>query len=189
MRIGPYQDDAVAGNLFPSSILPIIVILCFMLYPEASQLSIIIGSIGIAIVLGIAFYAKIKKWQYYVGIRSGIIAIYIDLSGLFIALLIFRAYQSLLSAIFSVALVAFVIILAHKYYETILSELHSPKSRLGKIILFFGLAGGAIGAGVGYWSVNLFGVHLVLPFLLILFLILIAIFHANFHQAAFSEGH
>lgn len=189
MNIGPYQDDAIAGNLFPSSILPIIMILCFMLYPESSQLSIIVGGIGIAIVLGIAFYAKIKKWQYYVGIRTGIIAIYLDISGLFIAFVMVRIYESVLIASILLVFLALVIFLAHKYHQTILSELQSPKSKLGKIILFIGLAGGAIGAGVGYWSMNLFGVHLVLPFLFIIFLILIAIFHANFHQAAFSKGH
>jgi hypothetical protein len=188
MNLGPYQKDPGADNVIPLSIFPIIMILCYMFYPESNGTTIIVGSIFILLMVIIALLTKLKQWQYYLSLRLGIMVIYFDVSIVFFAFMLGRIYNNSITAIIFVLLYVVTATLGHRYHKVILSEMKSPKTRVGKFLVFFSFFGSAIGAGIGYWSVNIIGIHLFGPIIFMLLLILIVMFHANFHQVAFSKG-
>lgn len=187
MNLGPYQEDPLADNIIPLAIFPILAILCYMFYPEESPTTILVGSLFIALMIFIAAMLKIKKWHYYLSVRMGVLMVYFDCAILFFALMLGRVYENSITALMFIGLFLITAFLGHKFHHTILSELNSPKTKFGKFIVFFGFFGSAIGAGIGYWSVNSFGVHLFGPIIYMLLLILIAMFHANFQQTAFRQ--
>lgn len=189
MNLGPYQKDPAADNVIPLCIFPIIMILCFMFFPDANTTVLIIGSIFIVGMLVIAVVTKIKKWQYYLALRLGIMTIYFDCSTLFFAFMLGRVYHNMMTGVILALLFLLTAFLGHKFHGIILSEMKSPKTRIGKLIVFFSFFGSAVGAGIGYWSVQSLGVHLFGPIIFMLLLILIVMFHANFHQVAFEKDH
>jgi hypothetical protein len=182
VNFGAYREDPLADNIIYLWILPSLAILGFMFYPEANPVAVVIGGAVIFFMLVLSVLMKIKKWHYYLGFRGFITVIYLDLTSVFMALMIIRAGGSILIAIILLVMFILTVFVAHKYPKFILTEANEPSTKIGKTIIFFAYLGSGAAATIGYWSVNGFGASLVLTFVFILFLIVIALAHASFYM-------
>lgn len=153
-----------------------------MFYPYFSKTAMIGGGIIIVLILIFVIVAKFKKWQYYLGLRLGIMALFFDCTMLFLALTISRSYNNILPAVILIILLALTIFLGHRFAEPIITEMKSPQTRIGRFIMLIGFLGSGIGALIGYLSVKTIGVHIAGPVVFMLFLILIGLVHANLQQ-------
>lgn len=187
MNLGPYREDPLANNVIPSAILPIISIFCFMFYPDKSDTAVIIGIIASLLMVIASVITKLKNLQYYLNWRLGIMLLFFDSMMLFFALTIARAYGKFLPGILLLLLMLAVIVLSHKFAETLLGEIHSPKTKIGKMIVLLGFIGSGAGAMIGYISTKTIGAHIAAPIIFIVALIVVGIFHARFQLVAIEK--
>ncbi|WP_102029137.1 hypothetical protein [Salirhabdus sp. Marseille-P4669] len=186
MYMGPYRDDAAAHNVIPAASFPIIIMLCYILYPDTSMIALIVSFPFFLLMVGLLAFTKIKKWQYYVGWRLGVLAVLLDISMVFMTFIISRLYDNAIASILLLFFLVVTIFLGHRFANRIRIEMQSPSTWIGKMIVALGLLGSGVGSLIGYWSANLFGFQIVMPILYFTLLIVIAIVHAYFHSVAFK---
>ncbi|RDU34757.1 hypothetical protein DRW41_21930 [Neobacillus piezotolerans] len=187
MNLGPYWEDPLANNVIPSVILPLITIFSFMFYPEKSDTAVIVGLIASLVLVAASVITKVKNLQYYLNWRLGVMMLFIDSAMIFMALTISRAYGKFLPCILLLLLMLIAIVLSHKFAERYLDELHSPKTKLGKMIILIGFIGSGGGAMIGYISTQTIGAHIAAPIIFIVALIVVGFIHARFQLVAIEK--
>ncbi|WP_316572862.1 hypothetical protein [Neobacillus sp. YIM B06451] len=187
MNLGPYREDPLANNVIPFAIFPLISIFSFMFYPDKSDTAVIVGIIAGLVMVAASVVTKVKKLQYYLNWRLGMVLLFTDSMMLFFALTIARAYGKLLPGILLLLLMLTVIVLSHKFAETLLDEIHSPKTKFGKGLILIGTVGSGVGAMIGYISTQTIGVHIAGPVGFAVMLIVVGIIHARFQLVAIEK--